>query len=301
MLELKALRLEDRNMIQGFLGSYPFGTYEYSFLTLYLWRKLCQTEIGIFQEALIIKKNEEKTGPYFMQPVGFSEENLPEIIAELMKVQADEPSMKTLFRDVEEPFLGILQNIYGSGLSYRADNDNFDYIYETEKLISLSGEKLGKRKNQYDQFAGSYAFAVRDIHEPAVAADCLAHSRRWLENQQVKYPEIVFELAGIEDVFRHMDQLDILGMAVYVQDKVAGFTIGEKVSDQMAVIHVEKADTEYKGIYAFINKTFAEKYLAETRYVNREEDQGIPGLRKAKRAYDPVKLEKKYMVNIAAR
>lgn len=298
MLKFKALGLSDREVFLPYLNPYKFNTYEYSFLTLYLWKDYCKVEYAILEDAMIIRKTEDKKGSYYMQPLGYSEESLPKIIAKLRQMKEKDSRMKSLFRDIEEPFLLRLQGIYGSSVIYAEDTNNFDYIYETQRLIDLSGEKLHKRKNQYNQFIKKYKYELKDIHDPSVVEDCLHLARCWFEDTKVKHRECVFELDGIGNIFNHLGFLNACGMVVYVDGKIAGFTIGEKVSSQMAIIHVEKGDTNYKGIYAFINKTFAQKYLHDMTYINREEDLGIPELRKAKLAYDPLKLAKKYIVNI---
>jgi len=297
MTEFKALELGDRDVFLRYLWNYHFNTYEYSFLTLYLWKDYCNVEYAIIKDALIIKKTEEKEGSYFMQPIGCSEGTLPDIIEELIKIKQEDATFKCLFRDIEEPFLQKQKETYGPNIIYFEDIKKFDYIYETQKLINLNGDKLSKRKNHYHQFINQYNYSLKDLHDKTAIEDCLEFSRVWLESRKVKYNEIIFELEGIRNVLNHLDLLNAIGMAVYVNSKVAGFTIGEKVNSQMAVIHVEKGDTKYKGIYAFINKTFAESYLEDTTYINREEDLGKAGLKKAKRAYDPLKLEKKYLVD----
>ncbi len=298
MTEFKALGIEDRDLFNKYLGQYRFYTYEYSFLTLYLWKKYCNVEYAIINDALIIRKNQEKMGSYFMQPLGCSAGSLRETITELIKIKREDPAFIHLFREIEEPFLYRLQDIYGANMQYYEDLNNSDYIYETQKLINLSGDKLSKRKNLYHQFINSYDYSLQDIHDKMVIRDCLDFSRSWLQEQKIKSAQMVCELAGIEDVLEHLERLNVIGMAVYEGEKVIAYTIGEKINCKMAVIHVEKGDIQYKGIYAFINKTFAEKYLQDTIYINREEDMGIAGLRKAKQAYDPVKLEKKYVADI---
>ncbi len=87
-------------------------------------------------------------------------------------------------------------------------------------------------------------------------------------------------------------------MVVYVNDKLSAFTIGERVNDDMAIVHIEKADSSINGLYAFINKTFVEECFSDVPFINREQDLGIEGLRKAKLTYQPIKLEPKYTVNI---
>ena len=297
MLKFKTLTLGDKDIFLGYFKYHNFKTYEYSFLTLYLWKNYCNVEFRIIRDVLIIKKNEEKNGSYFMQPMGYAEGSLQDIIEELIKIKQNDSSVKYLFKDIEEPFLLQLKELYGQKLIYFEDTKNFDYIYETKKLINLTGDKLSKKKNQYNQFIKRYNYSLKDIHDEAVIEDCLDFSKLWFEVQKNKHKEIIFELEGIRDVLHHLDLLNACGMAVYVNNKIAGFTIGEKLNCQMAVIHVEKGDTKYKGIYAFINKTFAEKYLKNMIYINREEDLGIAKLKKAKLSYDPLKLEKKYIVN----
>ena len=297
MIKFKALGLEDRALFQKYLKNYTFKTYEYSFLTLYLWKKYCNVEYAVIDDSLVLKKTEEKIGSFFMQPIGYSEEKLSGIIEELIKIKQEDPGFKALFRDIEEPFMKQLTEIYGSNILFLEDVKNFDYIYETERLIHLPGEKLHKRKNHYNQFINSYSYEVKDIHDQVVIDDCLGFASRWYENQKVKSRQLLCELEGIKDVLNHLEDLEVIGMAVYVDGKIAGFTFGEKVNSKMAVIHIEKGNTKYKGIYAFINKTFAENYLHNVMYINREEDLGILGLRKAKLAYDPIKLEKKFIVS----
>jgi len=291
------LELSDSDLFKKYIGNYNFHTYEYSFLNLYLWRKYCNVEYALLDDVLIIKKTEEGKGTAFMQPIGYSENNLKDIISELLEYKKKNSNMKILFSDIEEPFLEKLKSLYGEDLEYYQDVKNFDYIYETEKLIKLNGDKLRKRKSQYNHFVNSYEHHVEDISNDKVINDCFKFAEEWFSNQQKNF-QLECELQGIKDILYNLDKLNGLGMAVYVSNVIAGFTIGEIVNKDMAIIHIEKGDTIYNGIYAFINRTFAELYLKDVKYINREEDIGIPGLRRAKLAYDPIKLEKKYLVNI---
>ncbi|SHI89936.1 DUF2156 domain-containing protein [Lutispora thermophila] len=297
MLQFKTLELSDRELFMKYLGDYNFNTYEYSFLNLYLWREYCNVEYAILNDALIIKKTEEGKGTVFMQPIGYTKGNLKDIISELIEYKKSNSSMKVLFSDIEEPFLEELKKIYDEKLQYFQDVKNFDYIYETEKLIKLNGDKLRKRKSQYNHFVSSYQYSIKDISEDKVINDCIRFAEEWFSGQQSNH-QLVCELKGIKDIMHNLKLLNGLGMAVYVNDVIAGFTIGEIVNKNMAIIHIEKGDTIYNGIYAFINRTFAELYLKDVKHINREEDIGIPGLRRAKLAYDPIKLEKKYLVDI---
>jgi uncharacterized protein len=298
MAKFKALDFDDRDMFLKYLKEYSFSTYEYSFFNLYLWRRLCNVEYATVNDALIIKKTEKKLGPYFMQPIGYKKENLEKIILDLNMIRKDNPEMNCLLRDVEEPFLQELIDIFGDRITYNEDENNFDYIYESSKLASLSGNKFRKKKNQYNQFIKSYNFTIKDINNDQVVEDCINFAHSWKEMKEELSEELFYEIEGIQEILKNMELLSGVGMAVYVNDKVAGFTVGEKVSKNMAIVHIEKGDVNYKGVYAFINKTFAEKYLHDVTFVNREEDLGLEGLRQAKLAYNPVRFEKKYVVDL---
>jgi uncharacterized protein len=297
-LQFKSISLEDRDLFRKYIGDYPFKTYEYSFATLYLWRKLNCAQYGILKDALIVRKKEHATGLCFMPPLGYRREDLCDIVNELEEYRAKCGTMEYLFRDVEEPFLVRLKEQCGARLVVSEDVDNFDYIYESKELIALDGRALHSKKNHYHHFTRTYPYATKDMHEPGVVDDCLAFSENWFRERGEDGEQLKVEHEGIRDILGNMDYLGLQGMAVYVANRVAGFTVGERVNDEMAVIHIEKADTEYGGIYAFINKAFVEQYYSQVRYINREEDLGIEGLRKAKESYRPVRLEKKYLVKL---
>jgi hypothetical protein len=298
MDNFKPLELCDRDLLLKYLGKHDFKTYEYSFNTLYLWRKLCNVEYAIIEDALVIGKTESKTGSFFMQPVGYRDECLKDIVLKLDIIKQKHSNMKHLFRDIEEPFLDKLRRCFGSNLEIIEDVNCFDYIYDSKQLISLPGKKFHGKKGHYNHFIRNYNYVIKDLRDEGVAKDCLRFEQDWYESREGTSEQLRYEREGINDIIANMDFLGVKGMAVYVNDRIAGFTIGEKAYDSMAIIHVEKGDADYNGIYAFINKEFVERYFSDVPFINREEDLGIEGLRKAKASYNPVKLEKKYIVDL---
>ncbi|NSW89749.1 MAG: DUF2156 domain-containing protein [Firmicutes bacterium] len=298
MTDFKKLELDDRDIFQRYLGDYRFNTYEYSFLTLYIWRKMLNVEFGIIDDALIIKKSTKKTGTYFMQPVGYRKESLKSIVLKLNSIRKNDENFKNLFRDIEIPFLYELLDIFEGKICFCEDINNFDYICNSEDLILLSGKKFHRKKNQYNQFINNYKYEIKDFNDSKVIEDCIKFSGTWFHERGNNDCLLRYELESIEEVLPKSGLLGIKGMAVYVDGHLAGFTAGEKVNSNMGVIHFEKGDLSYNGIYSFINKTFVEKYFSDVKFVNMQEDMGIKGLRKAKKAYNPVKLEKKFIVNL---
>lgn len=297
-MNFKKLGIQDREIFQKYIGKYEFGTYEYSFLTLYIWRKMLNVEIGIIDDALIVKKYEKQKGSYFMQPIGYKKENLEGILYKLNELKMKDKSFKSIFRDIELPFLYELMDLYEGNVCLCEDINNFDYIYNSKDLISLSGNKFHSKKNHYNQFISNYNYEVKDLNEEGVVKNCIDFSQVWYEERQEEDKQLEYELESINEILPNHKILSLKGMAVYVDGKIAGFTVGEKVNSNMAIVHIEKGDFKYNGIYAFINKTFAERYLNDVQFINRQEDLGIKGLRKAKKSYNPVKLERKFIVDI---
>jgi hypothetical protein len=297
MLTFNSLTIEDKPILDKYLKDYNFTTSEYSFTNLLIWRKACDIQYTIYNDVLIIKKKDFKENYHFMQPIGYTKENLKELIKKLEEYK-EKNNMTYLFKDVESSFLEDLRNIYGDTAYIEADIDNFDYIYSKEKLASLSGKKLHSKKNHYNYFVKNYNYSVKDFSEQDVKEDCINLAQIWHDENSNGDIYLAYELEGIIEVVNYADELNLKGMAVYVDNEISAFTIGELVNEDMAIIHFEKGRKDINGIYAFTNRTFVERYLDEVIYINREQDLGIEGLRKAKKSYYPIKLEEKYCINL---
>lgn len=294
MLDFKPLTLEDKELFDKYLKPYNFLTCEYSYTNLFIWRDGLNIQYAIYKDALIIKKKDFYSDYHFMQPIGYTKENLRTIV-DTLENEKTCLNLKYLFRDAEAPFIEDLKEIYGEKFTIQEDRANFDYIYESSKLISLSGKKLHGKKNHYNNFIKNNSFRAEEINGNNIE-DCINAACKWCKLNDCK-GYLKFELNAIKEILLNKDKLDFIGMAVYVADKLSAFTIGEKINENMAIIHIEKADAEINGLYTYINKTFIENYFSEVPFINREQDLGKEGLRKAKLSYQPIKLESKYIVD----
>ncbi|WP_264174699.1 DUF2156 domain-containing protein [Clostridium estertheticum] len=291
----KRLTIEDKEIFEKYIYPYKFLSCEYSFTTLYIWREACDICFTVYKDALIIKKMDFEGRYYFMQPLGYNKENLKELIDVLMDYKK-ENNMEFVFKDLDESFMEEIKAIYGDvrGICIKEDRDNFDYLYEAEKLTKLSGKKLHGKKNHYNSFIKNYNYEVKDIEETQVIKDVVVAAEKWYEaNNNDRM--LNFELQGIKDILENIEIVNTKGIAVYVDEKIVAFSLGEKLNDDLAVIHIEKADTSYSGVYSFINKAFVDRSFSDVKIINREQDLGIEGLRKSKLSYHPFKLEKKYI------
>ncbi len=296
ILNFKQLDLDDKKIFDRYLRQHKFKTCEYSFTSLYIWRRAYDIQYTILKDVLLIKKMDAKGAYHFMQPLGYTKENLKEVVDRLIEYKK-EFNLKYLFKDVEERFIHDLKEIYPDGFCITEDRDTFDYIYDSSSLIKLSGRKLRNQKNHYNNFIKNNTYKITNITRDEVL-QCIKVSEDWYKHKGIEDNNINHELRAIEELLKNRDKLNLKCMAVYVNGKLSAFTIGERLNNEMAIIHIEKADSKVNGLYNFINKTFVEQYFSDVPFINREEDLGIEGLRMTKLAYKPIKLEHKYNITV---
>jgi hypothetical protein len=198
----KRLTIDDKSIFEKFIYPYKFLSCEYSFTTLYIWREACDICFTIYKDALIIKKKDFEGRYYFMQPLGYIKENLKDIIDALTNYKTKH-KMAYLFKDLEESFIEEIRGIYDDvdDICIKEDRDNFDYLYEAENLIKLSGKKLHGKKNHYNSFIKNYTYEVKDIIEAdkEVIKDVVAAAETWYQDNNDEYM-LRYELQGIKDL-----------------------------------------------------------------------------------------------------
>ncbi|EQB87487.1 hypothetical protein J2Z44_000514 [Clostridium punense] len=295
MLSFKNLTIEDKNIIKPYITPYKFNTCEFSFATLVIWSRACNIEYTIEEGVLIIKKKDYHGKSHLVQLLGYDKNSLKPIV-ETLKEEKKTTGLDYLFKEVEWNFVQDLIQVYGDQVIYEEDRDNFDYIYESNSLITMTGKVLHKKRNHFNKFDKGYNHRLEIINSLEVREDCKRVAKIWHDSYGIYDKLTDYELEAINQVLDHWDLLDLKGVAVYVDNNIAGFSIGEIVNEEMAIIHFEKGDKDYSGVFAFINQKSTEMLYSDIPYINREDDMGLPGLRIAKMSYGPVKLEKKYTI-----
>ena len=184
--------------------------------------------------------------------------------------------------------------------NYVINRDYADYIYLRSDLASLKGNKLQPKRNHVNKFIRNYPDFTYHELTPEFVPQCLAFERQW-ERRNVT-PE---EAQALEDerksmtfALTHFDRLDLRGAFICVNGKMAAFTFGAAINDSTFDVCVEKADTDIEGVYAMINYEFSRHLPENYVYINREEDLGLEGLRKAKLSYQPCEILEKNMVTL---
>lgn len=177
--------------------------------------------------------------------------------------------------------------------------DHWDYLYDRRQLIELRGNRYHKKKNLVNQFKRKYAFAYLPFGQDMID-DARAMQEKWCTWRDCESSStLLAENEAITKVLDHWKLLEgITGGALRVDDRLVAYTIAETLPDDTLVIHFEKACLEAKGSYQAINQLFLTNYEGPGELVNREQDLGDAGLRKAKLSYLPVDYVRKYQVMV---
>jgi hypothetical protein len=300
IINFKSLALEDKETIESFIDKSNLESYENLFSSLYMWRKFNDLKYAVIDGALVFEKNEEGRGIFYSQPVGCNSENISSIIEKLVERNRELGRKEMLFGDSDEKFIEDLKKYTDYKVEAEEDTDDAEYVYSINELIELKGKKFHGKKNHVNSFIKSYNYEIREINSDEIIEDCLLLLHKWHEEVAVTVDqEMLAEIEAIKDVFRELKYFDLKSIAVYVEGKLAGFAVGEKVNDKMAVIHIERGETDFNGIYAFVNREFLVRNFSDLEFVNRQEDTGNEGLRKAKTSYHPVKMVRKYLIRLS--
>ena len=283
--EFAPIDLAMRSTLHPHLSMLPDGVSEYTFAGLYLFRKTYDYRLSVIQgDKLIITGNKDEKR-FFMLPCGFPEHD-DRIIEELFGTY---DYLKGLSEANADPVRIRLENL---GLKLIEDRDNFDYLYLREDLASLSGKKYHKKRNHVNAFINNYTYEERPLRKANIE-----DARLILEEWQAGHEEPTDYRAAREalDLF---DELELKGYIVYVDGTPSAYTIGEPLMrGRSFVVHFEKANDRYRGIYQFINKAFATILPRHYTYINREQDLGDEGLRQSKMTYRPCGFVKKYRID----
>ena len=187
-----------------------------------------------------------------------------------------------------------LEELFPNEFAYVTERDYFDYIYLREDLQTLKGKKWQAKRNHINKFKKQYEYTYIPI-TPEIVPQCMELERRWVranENGE-NTDELSNEHRSMTFAMHHFKELGLLGGAIMVEGEIVAFTYGSPINYQTFGVHVEKADTNYEGIFSLINQEFALHIPEQYVYINREEDLGIPGLRQSKLSYNPVILLEK--------
>lgn len=288
-MNFKPLDMESRKIFDQFLSPYPFLVSTYNFTNLFIWRNAQNIQYHSTDQALYIMKEKEK--PIFIPPV-YKEDNQGKPAYDALLSFMEEQGLEKQLQDVSRNQLDEIIRL-GYDITWESDRDSAEYIYDVERMRSFSGKDLHSKRNHFNNFIRYNQYTIKHIEESK--EDCLALALKWYEDSN-QSDALRHELAGIRALLEHPEFFNIVGIAVFVDEICQGFSILEVLNDDVILNHIEKADKRISGLYAFLARTSMEYFGQGITYTNREQDMGIPGLRKSKESYMPEFLEEKFHV-----
>lgn len=281
--------LETRPLILDFLGLYPPCSCEYSFVNLFCWQNLYRYSWFFYENSLVI--HDDRSQALFM-PLG--EDLEPEELFALSK-KAVAAGLSGNIGLVPESYVAIWPDL-DRYFSITSDRDAADYVYQTEELVELKGNKLHKKKNLISQFKRAYPdYSIVPMNEYN-CKDVMLFEKRLLAARPSIPRSLVEEADAIAMAFSHWNDLGLNGLILLVKDEIAAFAVFSPLSSDTWDVHFEKSDVTFKGASQMINYETAKFLKGTAQYINREQDLGIPGLRQAKLSYVPHALVEPYFL-----
>ena len=282
-MKLKSVTTDDLQLIKSHLAHRQCESSEINFLTFYIWRKAFDIKFAEIDGCLVIRFKDDDSPENFRYPIGSGNHE-----AALEKIEQ--------YADGNPVFYGIseaqAENLQARGYKTSVMKGYSDYVYYTEDLINLSGKKYHSKKNHLNSFKKTYDYRYEAMNA-GNALECITAYGKWYSNEQGD-AMLAYEKEAIEDILTNFEKLDFKGGVLYANGEICAFTVSEQLTKNMAVIHIEKANTDFNGAFAAINQMHLENTWSHLKYVNREEDLGIEGLKKAKKSYRPCRMIDKY-------
>ncbi|TLD84889.1 DUF2156 domain-containing protein [Helicobacter trogontum] len=287
------ITLQDKTIINTYLKQENFMISDISFGNLFIWRLARKIAFCILYDCLVIETTYTNQEPFCFFPIGSGDKK-----AALFALYSyyKQKGQKLVFHSVEKQNLDVLYEVFGDTIMPVLNRDRSDYIYKTQDLIELTGRKYHKKKNHLNRFFDEYrGFTFENIDENNTN-ELLETWKKW--DNSGSDIGLQNESKGIISVFENYSNLGLLGGLLRFNDNIIAFSFGEIISQNLCIIHIEKADINYRGAYQAINQQLLLHCFSDITYVNREEDLGIEGLRKAKLSYNPEFILEKYELSI---
>lgn len=265
------------------------------FGSIFLWSKAYYTEVAKIAGCAVAR--------YFIQgqqvysyPMGGTDENRQQAVEILLKL-THAKSEKLWLSVFSESQKTHIKKYFPGIFEIDGIRDRYDYVYETERLATLKGKKLSAKRNHINRFIEKYEWSYERITYTNKEL-CWEMEQNWfdlhMQESGVEKRELEAEKQAIRTALDYFEELNFTGGILKADGKVVAFTIGEQLNEDTMVVHFEKAYPDMQGAFQMINREFAANNCKGMKYINREEDTGDPGLRKAKLSYYPDLFAKKY-------
>jgi hypothetical protein len=293
MLTFRSLELEDKDIINSYLINQNYRASDLCFTNLYAWGKKFDTQFATDNDWLFIRFKDNSGRVSYLKPIGVGDiKKGIEIIIE------DHKHFDSVFqiRGITQEMIDEIEKAMPETFNYKLNRSVSDYIYTSEKLIDLKGKKLQSKRNHINRFKRENKWQYKTLTgNPELVKECKGMLDKWMEiNTADRDPSLAYDDFATTIMLENFEFLNLKGGLICVNNEIAAFSIGEILTKDTVVVHVEKAFTSIHGAYTIMNQQFVLNEAADFKYINREEDMGVENLRKAKLSYQPDILLEKY-------
>ena len=298
MIEFQKPQLTDKPWVNALLRQADYRGCDYSFTNLFAWSDAYDQRIARVDDFLVARLT-ASLGPSYLYPAG-SGDILP--VLQALEEDARERGCPLRLACLTPEQVEDLEARFPGRFQFQAHRDSFDYLYDIDRLADLGGKKLHAKRNHINRFLeNNPSWTYEDI-TPESLPQCLEMDREWYRRSAVREGlaeerDLGDEGRALRLAMEHFQDLGLEGGLIRVYGEVVAFTMGDVISSDTYDVHFEKAYAELQGAYALINREFARRVRErhpEIRYLNREDDMGVEGLRKAKESYYPDLMVEKY-------
>jgi len=287
------LTLDDKLFIDALFMEEQPQISELSFGSLFMWRDSEPVQLSRINETVLMQSSHEDGNLYLLPPLG--KKPLPEVLGMLKQVAFGRNHRLPLLYGISAT---EAEELSALGMQIEPCRHHWDYVYLSRDLAELPGDKYHAKRNFITRCLSQHRCEYSEI-TPSVIDQCLQLETKWCRLcDRDEISGLIAENRAIKQLFEHYQDLGVFGGVIYVDGTIEAFAIAERLNHETAVIHAEKANPEIKGLYQVINQWFCQKTLLDFKFVNREQDLGIPGLRKAKMSYHPHHMVEKYIAHI---
>ena len=291
----KPLELNDREYIRDVIRDYDPIVSEMTCTNLFIWRDYYGFIWSICDGTLFIVSREGPNGTYALEPIGTSA-NEDSVMCLLRWLRDELRETNPQIQRADTRCISILKNV--ENILIEPMREHFDYVYRKSDLVELEGSKYRSKRNHINQLLRNHVFQYDSLDDRYIQ-DCLSLQEKWCQlNRCDDDLDLLGENGAVTEVLTHFRDLDVDGAVIVIQGKVKAFTVGERLNENTQVIHIEKADPEITGLYQLINHEYCKNMSEEIEFINREQDLGIEGLRKAKLSYHPDRFIEKNCITL---
>ncbi len=290
MLEFKNIQIEDKSLVEGFLKKSPRPSLEYNFTTMFIWQGIYNTKFAICDGFLFVSSG--KKTPSFLFPIG---EGDKKEALNILEDYCKENNFKMNFYALTKEDRDFLTKEYPERYSFSEERNLADYVYSADSLRFLQGKKLSSKRNHINYFIKENPdFKYEPLNEENIEEAYNMHNL-WCDGVECeKEQSLKEETCAVRRAFKYFKPLELSGGLLRVGGRVVAFSMGDELNEKTFLVHIEKAYSEIRGAYPMINQQFVKNECEGYEFINREDDTGDEGLRKAKLSYRPIELVEKY-------